>query len=345
MDGEATEQDTGTAVPARRNRLVLAGGLALLALLVAGFVVAAVVHDRNEDAPVRAVRAYVDAIARGDARAANGMVDPAVDRALLTDDVLRSAEERMTVDEVALEFGEDVAADVVEVRVEYRVRERTSSALLRVQRAGATAGVLHEWRVLDPLLVPVEVQTLEPRLDTARLGGATIPVGGPTLGGFPQHRVHAYPGAYELRGIESRYLAAERKTVDVAHLGSTERPLAAEPLRVELSYPPTAELTAAVDARLAEHLAACFAGTPQLPAGCPLDAYAYRERGPRLEGTPRTTLRYYQVEHVPGSPPEPALGFTAEGFFRADDGGHRSYLVGGRVLVSPADEVTVTFTS
>lgn len=203
------------AEPTRRRTWILAlAGLVTVVLVVTGVIV---VSRHNDDAPTDAVREYLDAIARGDGPTANALVDPRsfaedVDPELLTD-ALRSAKKRITVEEVNLAKGADLNADVVGVEVTYRLGKPAKDEIdardtvtLRVKRAGTTAGVLDEWQVIDPLLVPVSVENNQAWLRPASLGSAAIPVGGPALDGWPERRFYVYPGVYELHGHKSRYL-------------------------------------------------------------------------------------------------------------------------------------------
>ncbi|UJW30522.1 hypothetical protein L3Q67_35795 [Saccharothrix sp. AJ9571] len=77
-----------------------------------------------------------------------------------------------------MEFSADSAADVVPVEVIYTLGSARSTAVLLVERAGTTAIVLDERRVLDPLLVLVSVRSGESAFTTASLAAATVPIGG-----------------------------------------------------------------------------------------------------------------------------------------------------------------------
>jgi hypothetical protein len=355
------DPDDGEAAPGvpRRSRRAVAAAIALTVLLVAGIVVGTVAVNHNADAPLAAVRAYVDAIARGDAAAANAAVDPrhfadGVDRALLTDDVLGSAAQRIVVRQVDLNFDADIAADVVKVDVTYDLGNTQTSVVLRAKRAGTTAGLLHDWRVIDPLLVPVRVETNEARLDTASLGGATVPVSGPVRDGFPERHFFVYPAIYELRGHESRYLTAAPNPVVATGRDFEERPADTDTQTAEaqLSYRATPELVKTVTGRLATYVADCVARAPDVPPNCPyfLDAYADFATNIRLHRQPTLdSIQSYQVDYRPDGTTKPSLRFAAgSGSFSyvGSDGEDRNqeFSASGRIVVTPDDDLTVTFT-
>ncbi len=351
--------DTAAPGAPRRSRRAVVAALALTVLLVAGIVVGTVVVNHNADAPLAAVREYVDAIARGDAAAANAAVDPrhfaeGVDPALLTDEVLGSASRRIVVREVDLRFDADIAADVVEVDVTYDLGDTQTSVVLRAKRAGTTAGLLHDWRVIDPLLVPVRVETNEARLDTASLGGATVPVSGPVRDGFPDRRFFVYPATYEVRGHESRYLTATPNQVVATGKDFEERPADTDTQTAEaqLSYRATPELTSAVTSRLATYVTDCVARASNMPSNCPyfLKASADFATNIRLRRQPTLdSIQSYQVDYGPEGTTKPSLRFAANsGSFSyvSSEGENRNqeFSANGRIVVTPDDDLTVTFT-
>jgi hypothetical protein len=349
---------TGEVASWRPSKRAKVAALVLAVLLVVGVTGGIVVFNHNVDAPVDAVRAYVDAIARGDATTANRLADPkrfgdGVDPKLLTDEVLRSAKERISVKEVHLDDG-NASSDVVAVRVEYSLgTNQGATVLLRAKRSGTTAGVFHEWQILDPLLVPVRVETNEPQLETASLGAATVPVSGSDYGGFPEHRFFVYPGVYDLRGHESRYLSADADPLVATSHGYGYRPADDENqlARAVLWYRATTELTDTVRTKLAGHVTACVAAMPKVPRNCPeeLSTYADFATGVRLARQPVIeSISSYQVEYHADGTTEPSLRMIArDGRFSFDYHGERDneeFMVYARLLVTPADDLTVTFT-
>jgi hypothetical protein len=357
VDAAAVAAAIGAVRPRSRRRWWILA-VVVVVLAAAAITGAVVVSGRNEDAPVEAVRAYVDAIARGDARAANALVDPksfgtGVDPALLTDELLRSAKQRITVDDVAVDFSSDLDADVIEVDVDYFLAGRQFSVTLRAKRAGTTAGLLHEWRVIDPLLVPVLAQTNEPRLETARFGAGTVPVSGTEYGGFPQRRFFVYPGVYELGGHPSRYLSAPPKDVVAANLDYGARPADSADYDVTgvVYYQATTELKDTLTDRMVDHAAACVAAVPKAPANCPYTILSSADlvTSMRVDRQPAVgSIQTYQVDYD-GERTEPSLRMmSVPGTFAYTDidgaKGTELFTVYARIVVTPDDELTITFT-
>jgi hypothetical protein len=337
-----------------RRKLAIIGGLVIVVLLAAALVGAIIVHNRNEDAPLMAVRGYVDAIARGDASAANAAVPAAgADPALLTDQVLGSAKTRISVEDVTLAHSGDVAADMVNVEVTYRLGTSRTMVVLRAQRSGTTAGVLDNWTVIDPLVVPVRIETNEPTLTTAPLGAATVPTGGPGSDGFPERRFLVYPAIYELRGDESQYLTADPKLVVAYNLDYGKQPaITGQPVKTTVVYKATPQLTSKVASQLADHLTACFAAAVNVPKGCPIDAYGRRGTGGyRLLTQPDVkSIMGYQVEYKVDGSTEPTMRVTAENgriAYTVENGKEntKTFVAYGRIVVTPDDQLTITFTS
>jgi hypothetical protein len=358
-DGVTEPSDDGTGEPGwRPSRGAKISALVLAILLVLGITGFVIATNHNTDAPLAAVREYVDAIARGDAATANRLVDPkgfadGVDPKLLTNEVLRSATARIEVEEVRLGFDADLSADVVDVQVEYKLADRFgATVLLRAKRAGTTAGFLHEWRVIDPLLVPIEVETNEPRLDTASLGAATVPVGGPSTEDWPQRRFYVYPGVYDLRGHESRYLEAPPDVLVASSDGYDERPAdsADQTIRGLLPYRATQDLTDAIEDKLGPYLTACARAGRRMSAECPdqMRVYADFATDLRVERVPLIeSIGAYQVEYPDEREKPPLRMRSSLGRFSFTENGERGddeFYAYAHIVVTPADDLTITFT-
>jgi len=292
----------------------------------------------------------------GDAVAANAAADPTsfaegVDPALLTGEMLASAEQRITVADVALEYDADLSADIVEVRVTYEVGSSGGKVVLRAQRAGTTAFLFDDWEVIDPLLVPVRITSNQPDFDTGSFGSATVPVVGDDLDESPEHRVFVYPAAYELHGVES--LMAGPETVVASGTTYSARPAntAEQTVEASLLYAATPELRSTAAARLADHMDACFAPGPDVPKGCPRQLYAGDETDSRLVEQPSVEfIGNYQVEHTPEDSVEPHLRLEAKHgrlAYRDSDGDERTeqFYAYGQVVIGPGEQLTITFTT
>ncbi len=331
MDSESTT--TG-----RRKRIVW---LVVAVLLLGWIVGGTMVTNHNEDAPLEPVREYLAAIARGDATAANALVDPSgfaedVDPRLLTDEVLGAAAERLVVGSVTLPYDADLDADVVTVDVSYTVAGEQRRTELRVQRAGSTVGVLDEWRVIDPLLAPATVQSAIPTIDRAPFAGAVFPAGGYVPYGWPARRFFVYPAAYKLTGVESRYVRAAPTTL-IAVPGYD-----GEPAEAYIDYGTTKNLTTELDRRMTDQVNACFAALPAPPAGCPAELRAHATQTPTLVRLPMSSLYIDQVEYHQRDN-RAAVSYTAGSGLFDYAGGTEAFGMAAQVSIDADDQLTVTF--
>ena len=173
----------------------------LVAMVVVGGIVAAVnTASGFRPSPEPIVQGYLDALSDGDSVAAAGYVDPAVGP--FADDYPSAEPEVLTAD-VALA----ATTRITEARV-VEVRSRTSlSASVQVSfRVGSTDvdELIHlewddhaaTWRILDPLIGALDVDTGAPGLGTIMVG--TIEVANNSDDG--DIGFLAYPGVYRISG-------------------------------------------------------------------------------------------------------------------------------------------------
>lgn len=341
-----SSETTDPATPGRqRKRRLLVGALALAVLVAVGIVGVVVVQNRNADAPVTAVREYLDAIARGDAAAANALVDPRrgasdVDLDLLSNEMLASAKHRIQVDEVALATNPDLVSETAAtVTVEYRLGRDKGFATLRTERGGTTAGVLHDWRVVDPLLVPIRVATTVATLNTARFGTAEVAARSVFEEESPTDLFLVYPAVYELRGAKSRQLTAEPTTV-VADPGLE--------VRAQLDYGPTEALSSLVTSRIDAYAEACTTGTTD-PSTCPPGmAEVIADGGTNLRIDRPSSVREIGPDRPDCDERSCELGVdTSTGSFSytGADGTAKgaTFQVFVKIVMTRADEVTIEF--
>jgi hypothetical protein len=351
------------AAPARRRRtwILAIAGLVVVVLVVTGVIVVSI---RNDDAPTDAAREYLDAIASGDGPTANALVDPGsfaddVDPELLTD-ALRSAKKRITVEEVNLADNAEPNADVVGVEVTYRLNHRSAGGLMeratvtvRVKRAGTTAGVLDDWQVIDPLLVPLIVENNQAWLRPASLDGTPVPVSGPSIDGWPKRRFYVYPGVYELRGHKSRYLTATPQTIVAVAHGHDEHPPTGDDEQLvgvrwlSLYYQGSSELTSIVDDRLTDHVTACFAAMPKELPDCPRSPRFAKDMQLTRQPDQPTFDRDY-LENFTDDELESTWNFRADNgsYSYIDEDGERqtqSFTAEGSIVLTPDDDLTVIF--
>lgn len=308
-------------------------------------------HDRDKDhGAVKAVQAYLDAIARGDATVANAMVDPKVhaqedvDLALLSDDVLAVATEHITPHVVFLDRSTDVDAETVEVNFRYRlpgVLERSGLDVVRVKRDDS-----ENWRVIDPVLMKVAVQTNTPGMSKVTIGSVHVPITPLALAtDAPVHYAYLYPAVYPVAGGKSRYLTAGPVGL-VPHENNNVA-------LVDIDYEPTSQLRKELSAQVANHVRGCVAAGVRMPRTCP---YELSSRAQLTDGdvsvTKQPTIGEIDTSAADAkSPPDsPRLGFVASVEIAWDHdyagkAGSEQFNVRGQVTITPSDTITVAFTS
>ncbi|GGI38016.1 hypothetical protein GCM10010988_16870 [Cnuibacter physcomitrellae] len=389
-----------------RRRLVvgLSLGVVLVLAATAAIVWAAL---RTRGGPVEAVRDYVELIAAGDAVGASQLVDPAQytgydgestpappptvsagaevtasDDLVLDRDMMAvvagQASQRIEVADVALDYGDspDVpVGETVDVGVTYLLRGVSTTAVLRAERMDDTWFGFTQWRVVDPLLVPLVVQSNTPELGPAEIRDdedrhdrgassdagsahpavrvpAEIDLSGPDAEGASQRATLLYPGVYRIGGTTSTYLTAAPKTVVLAGAATTSTTSEAfgDVVSTSLWFEPTQALSDRISEEATEFVAACFAAMPSPPADCPgeLRARSGFATDVVLNDAPvLDDITSYQTEHVDGVATEPAVRatFTTGRFdFTSDDGGRDDAIFFLYAWVHPeGDDVTIEF--
>jgi hypothetical protein len=345
----------------------LAGLVVLVGAAVTGwFVLQSNADNSNATAPVDAVRTYVDAIARGDATTANDLVDPKtlakdVDPALLTDKMLDSADERISILDVRK--GKS-SGDTVEVVVKFRVmaeklveggdmrdlpREAADdSVTLRVTRTDTDVFGFETWEVRDPFLVPVAVMAGGAPVDTATLGSESVKVNDLSVPA-ELDPVFVYPALYPVRGPEfSQHLEQTAGRQGLAPFGGERPTEETEPTAAMLMYMPTDKLSDTVSAKIAEHVKACQTTSP-FPPNCPSTLEESGGLTVRITENPTLDdlLPHPTKPYAEGKPIE--LTFTASGkvsltSIALPEPLDLPLIIMGQVTIKPDDSVTVTFT-
>lgn len=362
-------------VPATRRRrrgiFWLAGLVVLAGAAVAGWLI---LQDRadehNAAAPVEAVRTYVDAIARGDATTANDLVDPStfaddVDPALLTDKMLDSADERITILDVARGDASsgDESSETVEVVVTFRIMaEKLSgdpdsrdlprgpvddSVTLRATRTDSDLFGFETWEVRDPFLVPVTIMAGGAPAETGTFGSESVPLNDLRARKEPQ-RVFVYPALYPLRGPEVSQHLEQWPGRQFLEAFDGARPAAdSEPTPAALIYTTTDKLRDMVSAKVAEHVQTCLTASP-FPPDCPTP----------LESSDSTTVRVTEAPTVgdilqdttkPYAKGKPIVfGFVANGKVSLTnlafpEGLDLPLILVGQVTIKTDDTVAITF--
>lgn len=383
------ETGAGTAEPIAprrwsRRRIVLTsviGGVLLLAAITWVVYSAIRVTIHPEDT----VRDYLDLLAAGDTQAAAAMVDPAdytaydeysddgLTAPVVSNDAARTVEDDIVLDTALIEAAAAAASerlviddlredddgyhlavgDRLDVDVRYSVADVDSRATLRVERLPDTWYGFPQWRVVDPLLVPLRVETNLPELGPAAIGSAAVAVSGPRLDGAPQRVTLLYPGTYTVTAATNQFVTADDQEVTVtggSAVSSYSDDLG-ETVDSGLLYSATQALQDRVTEEAQAFVDSCFATLPALGPECPtalvlradFAQQAVISDYPALEG-----IATYSVEYADGVAAEPPLRatFTPGRFSYTSDGSFDTSRFSIYAWISPsADDVTIEFRS
>ena len=200
-----------TPMSAASKKKLKAAGFSLLGLVVLlGLGFGTVAYLNSQRKPEAEVQAYLDLLADGKAKKANEMVDPGVDnasRALLVDDVLGAAKQRLVVESVELEDKSDSSARVYAA---YSINGERHEYTFSVDRGKKEYGLLDTWKLNDSLLVPVHLSA--DRAQKVLIGKTEIPLQESGGGFFSSEGYagdfYAYPGIYEVTAPGNDYLSA-----------------------------------------------------------------------------------------------------------------------------------------
>lgn len=252
--------------PRARRRLVRwLVSLAVVLMLVVGGVVAVMLINQSRD-PAAAVEHYLELLEEGDAAGANELVDPGLDeagRALLDDEVLAGAVERIRIDDV-----ETVARDGGSAEVVATISLGGDSFIhaFDVEEGPRELLFLQTWAVEEPLVVPAQVGVEESGLPTELDGVVTI--GASENGGAVGREIevgetlHVYPAIYEVAGDFGDYAAPATATLRAA---SPDEGAAT----AQLSLEPSAAFEDAVLSQVQSVVTDCVTVITNMDSTCP----------------------------------------------------------------------------
>ncbi|WP_368497678.1 hypothetical protein [Herbiconiux sp. A18JL235] len=367
-----------------RRRIVatsVVGGMLLLA--VAAWIVYSSI--RATVRPEDSVRDYLDLLAAGDFAAASAAVDPATytaydeyDGETLEAPVVATGSARGGGDDIVLDPGaiDEAAAasrdrlvvgelradddgaqlapgDALDVDVQYTVAGVDSSTTLRVERLADTWYGFPQWRVVDPLLVPLRVETNLPDLGPAAIASVPVDVSGPRIDGAPQRVTVLYPGAYTVTPVQSEYVAADDLEVTVAGgtAVSSYSDTIGDAASAVLLYSATEALETTVATKAEAFVGSCFGSLPAVGENCPTSLRLRADFAQNVAISEPPTLdgiATYQVDYVDGEATEPPLRatFTAGRFSYSSDGDTDTTRFSLFAWITPtADDVTIEFRS
>lgn len=219
----------------RPGRLARTPGwvLALLVVLalIAGTLLLAQQQSRLTTGARRAVESYLALIVDGDLAAATALVPPArwsgwpapgVDVAssglqqvpALLDGTHQPLE---SIEVTAVSIGAAQEDGTVAATIDYTLGSMAHRSRLRVRPHPVHWWGGVRWQVVDPLLLPVVVETNLVQLSPGLLGGAAVPLSRSYTPNAAAVAVLAYPGVYTLGAREHEYVVAKASHVIVGH--------------------------------------------------------------------------------------------------------------------------------
>ena len=351
-----------TRVAGRRVTRLRAVGALLVVLVVLGVGGAASTAAFNQlNGPEQAVLDYASLLADGRASAAARRVPPVAARngvlvpALVSDAALARATTRIRPLSAAVETGRPEGADVpvgqvVTVDLTYGLGQQSGVARLRVRRDPDGFPFTHTWKVLDPLLVPVVVETNLTSLPAPTLAGVSLPVTGATSGtgstGGTVSPVMVYPGIYPLTTPSYRLLtadvgAATPTLVAVHPAKATYTPWA---VAAPLTWTGSSALLAQVASGVVTDLTTCVTAGPRMSAElCPAALFELRN----LPGLASTVTPSGLVVGGPSGGPDGsvrvAFTYSTPAIVRWNGGARatRTLPVSGMVTFGPDDTLAV----
>lgn len=244
-----------------RERLIVslsvAGVLAVLAIASAATV--AIVNQSRD--PAAMVSQYLQLLEAGKADEATRLVDPGLqtsDRALLTDEVLGAAEQRIEVVRVETTSRAEGTANV---HVTYALDGERFEAELLVEQGPKEYLVLDTWELREPLLVSATLTG--PEATSLTLGTSEVPLERNEYGGSASREVYVYPGVYTVTTPTNEYLqsSTEQLRAAVGH--------EAEPAVAEVTVKPSARFEAEVLQQVQQRITQCVTIPTNMDDACP----------------------------------------------------------------------------
>ena len=193
--------------PGAKRGLIVGGvSLGAVGLLVVGGIVAVSVLNAQRDPAIQA-RAYLEAIADGDATKATELLDPRLrteDRALLVNEALAGETQRIEILDVTTA---NRSAEGATIDASYRLDGEVFDTSFSAMAGPKEWLVLDTWKLAGGALVfPVAIQVAE-TVPEVRIGDVTVPTGGEPV------ELYAYPGLYPVAiGGGSEWYRAEGTT-------------------------------------------------------------------------------------------------------------------------------------
>jgi len=247
----------------KKAKAVGFGVLGLAVLIGLGF--GAVAYLNSQRKPEAQVEQYLDLLADGKAEKAAEMVDPGIDnasRALLTDEVLAGAKQRLEVIDVKQLSKADHGASV---RATYAINGEQHEKVFTVDRGDKEYGLLDTWDLNEPLLVPVKISA--DQVSDVTVGKSAVHLSeaesyfGDSDSSFSGD-FYVYPGIYTVSAANTDYLQVDAQELRANHPDDMEA-------AVTLTTTVTDKLSELALDAVHEFATACVTVPTNLNEGCP----------------------------------------------------------------------------
>ncbi|MGN6206889.1 hypothetical protein [Humibacter sp.] len=252
-----SEQYEQTADKPKRSRMLtwlIAGGAAIVVLIIAGVVWASI--ETASHTPQAAVKPYLDALVKGDVKAAVKAGNIDTRSPLVTQKVYSKTSQHVTG--YSIEPAHTVGSEAT-VTVKYRQGSSRYSEVLRLKNTGRDMLFFTRWR-LEPITLPtVKIAVGAPAADGITVNGATV-------GAESEMALDALPGRYNVSLPSTANYTVADKSTTISDLKDTGDTSGKDVVALEATFT-NAGQHAANDA-VNGWVAACIAQPTLTPTGC-----------------------------------------------------------------------------
>ena len=252
-----SEQYEQTADKPKRSRMLtwlIAGGAAIVVLIIAGVVWASI--ETASHTPQATVKPYLDALVKGDVKAAVKAGNIDTRSPLVTQKVYSKTSQHVTG--YSIEPAHTVGSEAT-VTVKYRQGSSRYSEVLRLKNTGRDMLFFTRWR-LEPITLPtVKIAVGAPAADGITVNGATV-------GAESEMALDALPGRYNVSLPSTANYTVADKSTTISDLKDTGDTSGKDVVALEATFT-NAGQHAANDA-VNGWVAACIAQPTLTPTGC-----------------------------------------------------------------------------
>lgn len=245
------------AAPAKSKKPLIIGGVigAVLLLVIVGVIIVVNVSGGSKSSAGDAMRGYLEALARGDAKAALSFSnDEPGEKEFLTDEILKKQIEHSPITDIKI-LNDDSSYGMARVHVSAKFGDKVSDETISMKKSG------NDWK-LDNAAIKIEPKSYGVNDDANK----TL-----TLFGKPvaDHTTYVFPG-WQDWGSSNDNLEVTSEPMLLNGLGYFS--FSSAKIDFKLSESGTKSVKNAIVAAIQ----ACVASTDLEPTGCPQRIYSYR---------------------------------------------------------------------